>query len=550
MGSEVVANQISEDAFAPSVAVLANGSYVVAWQARDGLKDARIYAQLFAADGSRLGTEAIVESANAEISQGVRALATPDGGYLLAWQSLGVDPGGYNIYLRRYDSSGQALGEQQLVNRSLDLNQFVPKLTLLSDGTVAIAYLTQIPGEGRSVYFQRMSLTGAYLGPETRVSDTGDTPTLAIASLSDGGFVISWGSLGPDGNFNTYVQEYTAQGTRIQISGRDGADNIAWSGAEPVYLAGNAGEDAVSGGTGADHLDGGAGNDVLSGHEGDDTLFGSAGNDTLLGGLGDDTAMFSGNASQYLLTRVDHQITVNGPEGLDVLTDVERLQFANAVLAASALDSEATGTLAVTGTAAEGGTLTADVLNATDLDGSVSISFQWQSTDIEPFELPGIKTWSENGHEYALIESIGLSWDEARSLAIGLGEGWDLVTVTSQTEHEFLVRNVLPVDALNRTHYWIGFTDAVTEGQFVWVSGETSSFSLWHPGEPNNVGEDHAAYDYRAGWGWNDAAVQTTVPTQLRGFVVERSRWSNLSSGSSLSIPSDESLVGKTVRVV
>ncbi|MFM7119642.1 MAG: lectin-like protein, partial [Gammaproteobacteria bacterium] len=201
----------------------------------------------------------------------------------------------------------------------------------------------------------------------------------------------------------------------------------------------------------------------------------------------------------------------------------------------------------VTGTAAEGGTLTADVLNATDLDGSVSISFQWQSTGIEPSELPGVKTWSENGHEYALIESIGLSWDGARSLAIGLGEGWDLVTVTSQAEHEFLVRNVLPVDALNRTHYWIGFTDAVTEGQFVWVSGEASSFNLWHPGEPNNVGEDHAAYDYRAGWGWNDAAVQTIVPS---GFVVERSRWSNLSSGSSLSIPSDESLVGKTVRVV
>jgi len=53
-------------------------------------------------------------------------------------------------------------------------------------------------------------------------------------------------------------------------------------------LAGDAGEDDISGGHGDDLMDGGAGSDTLAGDFGDDILIGRAGQDELHGNRGDD----------------------------------------------------------------------------------------------------------------------------------------------------------------------------------------------------------------------------------------------------------------------
>jgi hypothetical protein len=36
---------------------------------------------------------------------------------------------------------------------------------------------------------------------------------------------------------------------------------------------------------------------------------------------------------------------------------------------------------------------------------------------------------------------------------------------------------------------WVGFNDIITEGAFEWTSGETFSYTNWHPGEPDNTNE-------------------------------------------------------------
>lgn len=77
-------------------------------------------------------------------------------------------------------------------------------------------------------------------------------------------------------------------------------------------------------------LNGEAGADSLYGGAGGDTLSGGAGNDVIDGGGGDDVAVYTGSASDYVLTRVGANWQINGSQGLDTLTNVERIQFGSA----------------------------------------------------------------------------------------------------------------------------------------------------------------------------------------------------------------------------
>lgn len=81
--------------------------------------------------------------------------------------------------------------------------------------------------------------------------------------------------------------------------------------------------------------------------------------------------------------------------------------------------------------------------------------------------------------------------------------GANLISVQSATENADLVQ------ALSNQGYagqviWIGYSDAIAEGSFVWYDGAPLSYSNWAPGEPNNSGGvEHCTQIYPDG-SWND----------------------------------------------
>lgn len=81
-----------------------------------------------------------------------------------------------------------------------------------------------------------------------------------------------------------------------------------------------------------DTLRGDGGANVLIGGAGDDILQGRGGNDLLVGGDGIDTAVFSGNFALYSTQDLGTKVIVLGPDGLDTLTGVERLTFADGTI--------------------------------------------------------------------------------------------------------------------------------------------------------------------------------------------------------------------------
>lgn len=109
-----------------------------------------------------------------------------------------------------------------------------------------------------------------------------------------------------------------------------GIENIAGSRFSDS-LAGDAGANRIDGGLGADVIFAGGGHDVLVASDGPSGT--GSRDDRLDGGTGLDTAVFSGSFLEYEITSVGETTKVrdltllNGGDGTDILTNVERLQF-------------------------------------------------------------------------------------------------------------------------------------------------------------------------------------------------------------------------------
>ena len=104
-----------------------------------------------------------------------------------------------------------------------------------------------------------------------------------------------------------------------------------------------------------------------------------------------------------------------------------------------------------------------------------------------------------NGHTYQVLYS-SYGWDEMQAYLETTG-GY-LACITSAAENQWIYNYAAKNVAGNA---WFGYSDTEEEGNWKWVSGETSSYTNWAPGEPNNEGgrEHYAGYHFGDGT-WND----------------------------------------------
>ncbi len=118
----------------------------------------------------------------------------------------------------------------------------------------------------------------------------------------------------------------------------------------------------------------------------------------------------------------------------------------------------------------------------------------------------------ENGHQYLLVGG-GYTWYQANDSAQKLG-GY-LVSITSASEQSFVESLIYPEGV-----FWIGATDSLNEGDWVWTSGESWGYTNWHSGEPSNSSgiENFATVMTRLGYTgqWNDYGALGSA-----AFIVE-----------------------------
>jgi Ca2+-binding RTX toxin-like protein len=312
-GQEFVVNTTTApDQNQPTIAALADGGFVVSWVSPNPnpMLGDLVYAQVYNAQGAAVGTELLVGDTPVSGQSDAPIAALTDGGFVVIWATPDVNgnPSYADIHAQRYDALGVPAGSDFLLNspNTISVNNayaFATELTLavagLTDGGFVASWSQfDYSGNDVDVYAQRYDSQGNEVGAAFLVN-TGTAmplnsgpPTPTVASLDDGGFVVSWTSLDQDGSgHGVYAQQFDAHGDAVgvlKLTGTANAEVINLGDGQTVIVDGAAGNDILNGGAADDNLLGGIGNDTLNGGAGNDRLDGGTGADKLVGGAGDD----------------------------------------------------------------------------------------------------------------------------------------------------------------------------------------------------------------------------------------------------------------------
>ena len=159
-------------------------------------------------------------------------------------------------------------------------------------------------------------------GANTTFNSGNNTYTLPDADVAGTFWDCIWDTGGTD--------TIAYNGTRNTVINLTAAtlDDSPTGGGVPSYASGIHGGFTIANGVMIENAVGGSGNDVITGNSADNQFQGRGGNDTMDGMGGIDTAVFSGLRSQSTLLPLDgNGVRVTGPDGADMLSNVEKLTF-------------------------------------------------------------------------------------------------------------------------------------------------------------------------------------------------------------------------------
>jgi hypothetical protein len=227
VNTTIINNQLK-----PTVAMADNGSFVIVWESlmQDGSVEG-VYGQRFNAAGAKQGGEFQINQTTNRGQRTASVAMAGDGSFVVVWVNDEGTVFGEDVYGRRYDSNGNALGgEFRVANfgstTALVGNQRDPIVTITQDGGFIVTWTDGNSGaagdnSGTGVMARRFSSTGlplepAFLVNATRV--TGDQDSASTATNATGDFIVAWTERSSNGGGDTSGSTILFQGYRIPAS--------------------------------------------------------------------------------------------------------------------------------------------------------------------------------------------------------------------------------------------------------------------------------------------------------------------------------------------
>lgn len=222
-----------------AVAALSDGGFVVFWSAYDGGNG--IYGQQYLSTGVKVND--VFQVVDAYSYGGgyfsssydfyhLSVTGLEDGGFIVVWANLNADEDEYYILGQRYASTGVEVGSIFQINSHTSGYQICPVVAGLLNGGFVVTWISvgQDDSSVSGVFGRIYSSFGTVLGNEFQVNEyaSGKQLTTAVAALSDGGFVATRQKFTEGVGWDIFGQRYTnigaKNGPEFQIS-----SNARWS---------------------------------------------------------------------------------------------------------------------------------------------------------------------------------------------------------------------------------------------------------------------------------------------------------------------------------
>jgi hypothetical protein len=200
-----------------AVASSPNGLFVIAWtgNGQDG-SGAGVFGQRYAVGGNPTGAEFRVNSFTSGAQQAPSLAVAADGRFVIVWESREQDGSHYGVFGQRYDAAGNRAGNEFRVNSITTNVQRRPAVVSAPDGRFVVVWDSN-QDVGFGIFGQRYDADGNPAGSEFRIDSNGagNQAFASVASSAQGGFVVLWHGRG-DGSYDgIFSRVYDAAGNAI-----------------------------------------------------------------------------------------------------------------------------------------------------------------------------------------------------------------------------------------------------------------------------------------------------------------------------------------------
>jgi Ca2+-binding RTX toxin-like protein len=200
-GAELLLNATTAGSQArPAITTLADGRYVVAWEDTSG-GSSEIRARIFAADGTPFGAEISVNTTTTGVQDFPAIAGLAGGGFVVAWTDnshTGDDTSLAAVRAQIFAADGSPVGAEFLVNATTSSSQSGATIAVLDDGRFVIAFTDQSETGGdvssHAVRAQVFNPDGTRSGDEFLVNTTTAAAQngAAVAALTNYQFAVAW----------------------------------------------------------------------------------------------------------------------------------------------------------------------------------------------------------------------------------------------------------------------------------------------------------------------------------------------------------------------
>jgi S-layer family protein len=217
--------------YASGVVMDAKGGFVVVWTSdqSDGTDNYGVRGQRFDASGARLGAEFAVNSYTTGYQEGstsaTQIAGTPDGRFVVVWESDEQDGNGYGVFGQRFDATGRVGAEFQ-VNTYTTNNQDEAAVSMAADGRFVVVWETDFDAPAfQDIRGQRFNANGTPAGAEFQASaNTLDSQFVyGVVIDNQANFVVAWDEYYRDGSdWGLFGQRFsstaTPRGAEFQVN--------------------------------------------------------------------------------------------------------------------------------------------------------------------------------------------------------------------------------------------------------------------------------------------------------------------------------------------